>query len=480
MAEPTSNVAKAHSDGKTSALPTAPASSFPSHRPKVSALLKAGDFDALTDRELYRLIAVAVLLLVAFLLVFFSLINPGPPKTLVMSTGSSTGAYHAMAQDYQQRLKAHGIHLEIVESTGSLQNLDRLRKQEKILTSKGQELPVMAAFVQSGTSTEDDVKQEWIESLASVAFEPIWVFHRLGKNVQRLADLTGRKIAVGAPGSGVQFAARKLLEKTGINESNSQLLPLGADQALSALLDEQVDAIVLIAAPSAKAVTTALDRNLSLLNFAQADAYLRNFPWLQKVTLPRGSVNLAKDLPAQDITLIAATANLAVSAELHPSLAFLLLDTASDIHSKASLTQTLKEFPSERALEFKQSAESKRYFKTGRPFLQQYLPFWLANLIERLMTSVVPILVILLPLIKLVPAFFAWREKARVSRLYSEVRHIEEAYVQQNVSAAQAHSALSSIEVALDGLEPNSPDLASLYQAKAHLGLVRAKIPSPL
>jgi TRAP-type uncharacterized transport system substrate-binding protein len=445
-------------------------------RGQIWGLVKAGDFDALTDRELYTLIAWTLFGILSCLLLYFTTLHPGPPKTLMLSTGSKTGAYSAMAQEYKTQLGKHGIHLEIAESSGSLQNLERLRKKEMLKGSDGHPYPVMAAFVQSGTGTPEDVQKVWIESLASVAYEPIWVFHTLGKDLQRLAELVGKRIAIGIPGSGVQFAARKLLEKTGIEASNSTFLELGGDEALAALRANQVDAIVLVAAPTSKAVASALEQNLGLLNFAQADAYLRNFPWLQKVTLPRGAVNLAKDLPTSDVTLIAATANLVVHAELDPSLAFLLLDIASDVHAKAGLTQSLNEFPSQRALEFKQSDESKRYFKTGRPFLQHYLPFWLANLLERLMTGVLPILLVLVPLLKLIPAFFEWREKAKVSRLYSDVRRIEDAYVRGSLTRAQVQEALIKVEGAFDGLDPNSRDLVNLYSAKSHLELLRARL----
>lgn len=445
-------------------------------RRQVWELVKAGDFDALTDRELYALLAWTVFAVFAGLVLFFTMIHPGPAKVLMFSAGSTTGAYYGMAQEYQKRLAKHGVHLEITESSGSLQNLERLRQKQNIVGSDGRSYPVMAAFVQSGTGTEEDARKEWMESLASVAYEPIWVFHGLGKEAQRLAELIGKKIAIGAPGSGVQYAARKLLEKTGVDSTNTKFQELGGDEALSALMAGQVDAIILVAAPTSKAVAAALEKNLGLLNFAQAEAYLRNFPWLQKVTLPRGSVNLAKDLPTVDVSLIAATANLVVHADLHPSLAFLLLDIASDVHAKAGLTQTLKEFPSEKALEFKQSDESRRYFKTGRPFLQHYLPFWLANLAERLMTGLLPILMVLVPLLKLIPAFIGWREKARVSRLYSEVKKIENAYVTKQIERSAAQASLAKIEQAFDHLDHNSPDLATLYNAKSHLELLRGRI----
>ncbi len=443
---------------------------------QIRPLIRAGDLDALTDREIYTVAAWALFALAAVITFLLTVITPGPPRTIAISAGDPSGAYHAMALQYREKLQQHGITLEVMASRGSLENIERLRPEQPLRNTGGQHAPVVAGFVQSGTASDQVLREDRIESLASIAYEPIWVFHRLGDQVRRVSDLKGRRIAIGAPGTGVQFAARKLLERSGLSAQDGGWLEIGSDEALNALRAGQAEAIILVAAPDSRTVRSALDGHLDLLDFVNADAYLRHFHWLRKVVLPRGVVDLGKDLPQKDVTLIAASANLVVRADLHPALSDLLLEIATEVHAPAGLTQTLREFPSEQALEFRQSEHSKRYFQNGRPFLRRYLPFWLANLLERIMTGVVPLLAILIPMIKLIPAFFAWRERAQVSRLYAQINRVEDAWRQGSMQAVHALEALGAIEKALDGLDPKSPHLATLYHAKSHLNMLGKRI----
>ncbi len=439
-------------------------------------LIKAWDLDALTDRELYKIIVWVVALLALALALFFTFINPGPPKTMVISTGSKTGAYNAFAKQYQTHFAKQGIKLEVVESAGSLENLQRLRNQTMVPVAQGGSYPVMAAFVQSGTSTEEDGAAENLESLASVAYEPIWVFHRLGQDLVRLSDLAGKRIAIGAPGTGSYFAAQKLLAKTGIEAKTATLLTLGGEDAVTAVAQGQADAVVLVASPKASSVAQAFDAKLKLISFAQADAYLRNFPWLQKVVMPRGVVSLAKDLPADDVTLVAATANLVAHKDLHRSLAFLLMDTASLVHAPADITQSLREFPSAKALEFAQSDESKRYLASGRPFLQSYLPFWLANWVERVMASFVPVLLIALPLLKGIASFIHRRESAHLARHYVDLEALEASYHEQRITAEQARHTLDAMRQHLRKMDMPSTALSQVFSAKTHLEETRSRM----
>lgn len=438
-------------------------------------LIRAGDFDALTDRELYKLITWAVLALALALGLFFTFVNPAPPKVLAFSAGAKSGGYYAFATRYQQALKKHGITLHIIESKGSMQNLERLRAKEVFETPSGK-LPVMAAFVQSGTNTDADLEAGQLESLASVGNEPIWVFHRLNREVTRLADLKGQRVGVDVAGSGTQFAALKLLEKAGITAQNSTLVQKPGSDVLQAMAEGTADAVLLVASPASDVVKSAFERQFKLVSFDQADGFVRNFAWLRKVVVPRGALDLATDLPAQDVTLIAATANLAVHADLHPSLAFLLMDVAAEVHAAPSIAQSLREFPSQVALTLAQSEESKRYFASGRPFLQRYLPFWLANWVERILTSFVPVLLVALPLIKAVPAFTAWREKAHVSRIYLALKKLEDRFNQGACSAPETRQQLAQLDAELVRLEAQSSHLSELFNAREQIETMRKRL----
>lgn len=450
------------------------------HRPargarEIFRLIRVWDLDALTDAELYKALAWGVGSLVLALGTFFVFFNPGPPKVIVMSTGAPSGAYHAYAQQYKTLLASHGITLHVVESSGSLQNIERVRGMERVEVG-GKRWPVTAAFVQSGVHERQEQDAEVIESLASVAYEPLWFFARAGLDAALVSDLRGKRLAIGAAGSGANVAARRVLDKAGVSAAASTLLDLGGADALQAVKSGRADVAVLVAAPQAQTVAQAFESGLQLMNFTQADAYLRNFAWLRKVVIPRGAVDLSKDLPRADVTLVAATANLVVHADMHRALAFLLMDVASQVHAPASITQSLREFPSQEGLEFAQSSESQRYFKTGRPFLQTYLPFWLANWVERIMSSFVPILLIALPLVKAIPGFIGWRESAHISRLYVAMKELESDFKGQRVDAHAASAGFDRTAEELRQMEGHSNHLNQVYTARDHLRSTRAAL----
>lgn len=429
--------------------------------------IKAFDFEALTDRELYFVFGIAFALLIAIAVLAFRFIEPPPPKVVKITTGSETGAYFAYGKQYAKALEKHGIRLEVLTSQGSVQNLERLRDK-----SAG----IHAGFIQSGAAgerAEDD--EPGIESLASVAYEPVWVFHRGDKPLGRLPELAGRRVAIGAEGSGVRLVADALLKAAGIDASRATLEPLGPAAATPALREGKIDAAIVIAAFTAPIVQSALAAGLQVMNFEEAEAYSRHFPWLQRVTLPKGAANLAKNEPPQDITLLANTTSLVVRSDIHPAIAYLLMDVATAAHGKSGLFNGLKEFPSIKSLDFPQSEESKRYLASGRPFLQRYLPFWLANLVERLSVSLVPMLLILIPLLKAIPGFIHWREASHLARIYDEIKHFEHHVNEGKVPPEAIGPRIEAFESKLDHVHLNSPYLGHFYDMKGHLDMLKAR-----
>jgi TRAP-type uncharacterized transport system substrate-binding protein len=402
--------------------------------------------------------------------VLFRFIEPPPPKLIRISTGSPTGAYTQYARQYATALEKHGIRLELVTSAGSVENLLRLDDPAQRID---------LAFVQGGVGTAG--QHPALESLASVAYEPIWVF--FGKKAfgdktppSRLPDLKGHSIGIDAEGSGVRAAASELLKMNQVTPQDARLLPVGGMAAVDAVLAGTLDAAFVVAAVDSPVVQKALGEDLGVMNFENADAYVRLLPWLAKVTLPKGVANLARDLPRQDVTLIAATANLVARGDLHRAIMFLVLDVAASVHRKPTALNALTDFPSERNLDYTQSDESKRFFKTGRPFLQQYLPFWLANLIERMLVTLVPVLAIGLPLIRFVPAFLNWRERSELTRLYDEVLALEHRHYRSADEKAVSLARLVEIDTILPTLKLGSVHHVDVYNLKSHLELVRSRL----
>jgi TRAP-type uncharacterized transport system substrate-binding protein len=448
---------------------------------QILELVRSWDLAALSDREFYGLLVVVLGALLLVFSVAFGIVNPPPPKVLVISSGGVGGGYHGYALKYQAVLKRYGVDIEVVPSRGSLDNLDRLRKKELVDTPRGK-LPVMVAFAQSGTNEQADLEDGRIQALASIANEPVWIFHNRpeGQAPKLLSQLKGMRIGVDAVGSGARFATLQLLKSAGVTADNSKFI----DQAFGDLIDPlgkgELDVLITVASSSSKLVFRALTTpGISLMDFEQADGFVRHFQWLRRIVIPRASLDLANDLPARDMVQIAATANLVVHDDLHPSLAFLLLEAAREIHGQGSAGNIAKEFPSATSLTLNQSAESVRYFETGRPFLQRYLPFWVAVWIDRLVKTMVPVLLLLVPLFKAIPAFLGWREQARISRIYVALRQVEERVAKKEWTPDRAKARLVELDRALENMRPSSAHVSRVFSARKLGFSLRERLAGP-
>ncbi len=380
------------------------------------ARIKAG---LLSLRDLFATAWWIFLIVGIGFVVAYQFVQPAPPKRIVITTGGEAGAYYQFAQRYATILARDGITLEVKASAGSLENLDRLKADE-----------AQIGFVQGGVmppkedpDAEDD---SGLLSLGSLFYEPVWVFYRGERELTRLTDLRGKRIAIGQEGSGVRQLAQQLLQANEIPVSE-HLVPLSGLKAAEELQQGRIDAAFLIAAETAPVVQVLLrSPGVKLMSFAQAGAYQRRFPFLTKLTFPHGVADLVRDFPPEDIKVLAPTANLIVRDDLHPALQSLLLQAASEVHGKSGFFQDQGEFPAYKDQLLPLSPDAARYYKSGPSFLQRYLPFWLAVLVDRLIVLLVPIIALLIPLLKVAPAIYTWRVRSKVFRCYGELKFLED------------------------------------------------------
>lgn len=379
------------------------------------ARFKAG---LLSLRDLFATAWWIVLIVGIGFVVAYQFVQPAPPSHIVITTGGESGAYYQFAQRYATILARSGVTLEVRASAGSLENLERLNKDE-----------AQIGFVQGGViEAKDDeaVEDSGLLSLGSMFYEPVWVFYRGDKTLTRLTDLRGKRIAIGQEGSGVRQLAQQLLAANEL-EADARLLPLAGLKAAEELQQGRIDAAFIIAAEKAPVVQVLLrSPGIKVMSFAQSGAYQRRFPFLTKLTFPHGVADLVRDFPPEDIKVLAPTANLIVRDDLHPALQTLLLQATSEVHGKTGFFQDAGEFPSYKDSMLPLSPEAARYFKSGSPFLQRYLPFWLAVLIDRLIVLLVPIIALLIPLLKVAPAIYTWRVRSKVFRCYGELKFLED------------------------------------------------------
>jgi TRAP transporter TAXI family solute receptor len=427
--------------------------------------LKRFDFLLLTRKEMRWLLLLALALAGLVLWMLFSVISPPPPKVMRISTGSESGAYYKFAKAYAEQFKKHGITLEVLTSKGSIENLARLNDKSQ---------KVDLAFVQGGIAEEEQHPN--LESLASVAYEPIWVFYNpksFNNKLNHLSELAGKTIAVGASGSGVRAVALEFLKLNQISEINAKLIDLGGTEAVEAVAAGTLDAVFLVTAVDAPSVQKAIDKGVALYSFSQAEAYSRKFPWAAKISLPKGGANMAQNLPTDNVDLVATTANLVARADLHHAIMFLALDIASEVHRLPSPFGAVGDFPNKRNLDFKQSEESKRFFETGRPFLQRYVPFWLANLMERFLVLLGPLIAIGFPLMKLGPALLSWNEQSELAQIYDEVLDIEYGRHPNRASLDRALARLTEIEASIPHLGLTAHYYTNIYSLRGHLATAR-------
>jgi len=412
------------------------------------------------------LLPAAALIALAFGVTMF-FVKPAPPSRLTIAIAPEEGGSRYYARRYQELLKRSGITMEVRQTGGSLANLKLLAAEDS---------GVDVALVQSGTPAGEDAGS--IVSLGSVNYVPLWVFYR-GRAIDDVRELKGRRIAVGGAESGTRALALELLAAAGADKPPTALLPVERDEAIEQLRRGELDAVFLVSpaeAPSIKKVTAT--QGIMLLGFARADAYVRRFPWLSKLVLPHGVLDLAADVPDHDVVLLSPTANLLARDTLHPALAYLLLRAATEVHGGSGMLVQAGEFPAPREAGFPLGSVARRYYQAGVPFLQRYLPFWAAILVDRLWVMLVPIIAVAVPLGRLFPALYRWRVRSRVFRWYGRLKQIE-VQLEENPGREALQEMLRRLdetERAVNGIQTPLAYAENLYFFREHVDVVRRRI----
>jgi TRAP transporter TAXI family solute receptor len=392
-------------------------------------------------------------------------IKPAPPRQLIVATGGEGGAYQRFAAAYRPLIERYGIKFVEQPSAGAVENLALLRDREK---------PLDVAFMQGGLGVGEET--EGLVSLGSIYFEPLWVFYRGREQLESLAQLKGKRIAIGAEGSGTRKLGLDLLEASGAARAPTRLSPLGGLAAVEALKAGTVDAIFLVGSANTGSVWVSFfTPGFKLMSFAHADAFVRRWPFLSKLVLPRGAIDLVRDIPAADVTLVAPVASLVAREDIHPALVDLLLETATEVHGAPGLFQRAGEFPNARQADFPLSAEAQRFYESGRRFLQRYLPFWAATLIDRMLVLLIPLFALAIPLSRILPSLYGWRVRSRIYKWYGQLKFLEEAWRRDPGSRPREEwlKEIDTLESRVNRIRTPLAYANQLYILREHIGLVR-------
>ncbi len=419
-------------------------------------------------RDLLAVGVPSLLLVVAGFWIAAQFIKPAPPSRIAFASGPAGSSYQQVAARYRQVLERYGITLVERPTAGATENLKLL------LDPRAR---VDAAFVQGGSA--DDTSGMPLRSLGAAYYEPLWVFYRGAPGLKRLDDLAGKRLAIGPEGSGTRKLALELLRAHGMAGARAHLLPFAGLEAVDALRRGLVDAVFVVGALESAEVWLLMHaEGISLLSFAQADAYVRRYDYLSALTLPHGVVSFTRNLPPRDIRLIAPLANVVVREDIHPALVDLLLQAMVEVDREPNVLSRAGEFPAPRGAEFALNDRAQRYYRSGPPFLQRYLPFWAANLVDRMLILLLPAVALLVPLFRIGPQLYSWRVRSRVYRWYGELKYLE-LQAASDPAARSREQWLEQIQRIEDEVNRIRTPLAFadfVYTLRLHIAFVRERL----
>lgn len=436
-------------------------------------------------RDLFLSAGPFILIALALLVGAYYVLKPTPPKRVVLATGPERSAFDQFGKRYAAELKRYGIEVVLKRTSGSGENRRALHDPK---------LDVDLAFLRGGVraaeTSENDENDDDMDlvSLGTLFYEPVWIFYREkaarrlpGGTLATIPQMKGWRVNSGPKGAAVRGLFRRIVEANGLKLADLKETRHEDTQSVMELLGGNIDAIAMVAAPESQFVQMLLlTPGIRALEFPQADAYARQFPFLSPVELPRGVVNIGKNVPPRDMPLVASTVSLAAREDTHPAILQLFAQAAKKIHGAGGWVAKQGQFPVAQSAEFPLAAEAERLYRNGPPLLQRYLPFWLANLIDRMWVALFSIIAILIPLSRVVPPLYVLRIRSRLFRYYRRLRAIEEAAAEGSEPVEDLIRQLDSMDEAAKRIVVPVSYSDELYALRSYIDLVRARLrPAP-
>lgn len=394
--------------------------------------------------------------------------GPGPPRKIVLATGSPEGGNALFGKIYQEKLDKLGLAVKLLPTHGSQENL------ELLVQGKAQ-----VAFIQGGIYSKERDPDGLVRGLAALYREPLWFFYRGPDTLNSLADFKGKRIAIGPRGSGIEVVGKSLLQVNGIGDANARITyELDMAGAVTGLKKGNVD-LALLVTPGQNPLVLDLFRHdgLRLLSFRQQDAYCRRFPYLTPVKLPEGVVDLEHNIPGQEISLMAAPAILVCREDLHPRAVEEILNVVQAVHAPANLVDPAQKYPSLQDVDIPIHEAAERYMRKGESFLTRLLPYWAIWLMYRVQVLILPFLAVWIPFLKVLPAIYAFRINRLLRHHYVVLREIETAIAQADApdKLRGQLQVLENLRTAMERVSRKIPGhmQRDVYHWRTHVAMVR-------
>lgn len=421
-------------------------------------------------RDVWRTFSPAIVIALTGFVIAWFFMAPAPPDHVTIAAGHRDGAYYKYCAQYAEQLAQRGVTLHVRETKGSVENYELLRRDDG----------VDIAIVQGGTSPDATAIRE-LEGIASVYLEPLWIFCHGNQELTDIRELRNRRIAIGPAGSGTRRMSEQILKANGLSVNDRSFKPDSRTgfEAAAALQKGELDVAFFVTTADAGYVRELMrSPDVHLLNLRRQQAYAQLYPWLQPITLAQGVVDLHDDLPTHDVAMIAPSASLVASPDLHDAFIPLFLEAAEKVHGGGDMFVTPGAFPSARLVEPTLNASASDYLQHGPSLFHRYLPFWVASLISRTKILLVPLLTLLIPLVRVTPPIYRWRIRSRIYRWYEVLRRIDQELSEERSGRAiLVHQAeLSRIEMELQEIKVPLSYMEEFYNLRLHLDLVSRRV----
>jgi TRAP-type uncharacterized transport system substrate-binding protein len=426
--------------------------------------------NALFGRGLVVSMGVILVTGLAISLAVFLFVNSAAPNAITITSGPTGSVFQNNAEKYKKILAREGVTLTILPSEGSMDNFKRLTDPKTA---------VDVGFVLGGEVNGADTSN--LVSLGSVSYQPLMIFYR-GEPRALLSDFKGQRLDIGLEGSGTRSLALALLKANGIEPgSDTTLVDALAGDSAQALLENRIDAIFVMGDSTSTDLLRRLlhTPDIHLFNFTQADGYVRRISYLNKLELPKGSLDFGKNIPAEDTYLVGPTVELIARSTLHPALSDLLLEAAREVHGTPGLFKKRGEFPAAVEHEIRISSDASRYYTSGKSFLYRTFPFWLAGLVARALAFIVPVALLLIPALKMAPAIYRWRIESRIHRWYRALLELERDAFKPSGDPKRREDLLrhlDHIETTVSKIVVPASFGDLFYGLRGHIGFVRDRL----
>ncbi len=341
-----------------------------------------------------------------------------PPKHVVMATGSSHMTFNVYAHRYQEIFKKYGVDLVLIPSSGSEANAQMLLDERD---------PAQIGFVVSGTI--DARNATTVSTMGRIYYAPLWIFYRKVRKSgkpRKIADFAGKNINIEQIGTKTNSLAKTLFTLNGV-PLDSRISQLDTTSAIDEMDKGNIDVIMFFSSPGSESLKRLVDHpDVELMNVERADTYSFMLDYLDKLIIPEGGLNMARNIPPEPTQVITAPVELIVKNNLHPALKMLLMRAASEVHGNETYFFKRGAFPSFGRKLLPEDDEAKLYYAHGTPTIARYLPFWAVEPFYRALIYMLPLVVLLFATMKHLAEYRLNRGRHKIHAIYERLKRLEQ------------------------------------------------------